>query len=126
MGSPEFPLGNTVFLGDVGTFGGLKSVLCQHDGNAHQPGQCQCAPTGAVSEQHLLLKQVEHILASTGVSGTSVVWDLRQKRPVISFTDSATKTSRSCLAWNPEIATQVPTLYSSTSRQVRQLEPLTT
>lgn len=35
--------------------------------------------------------KVEHILASTGVSGTSVVWDLRQKRPVISFTDSATR-----------------------------------
>ena len=46
-------------------------------------------------------------MASTGSSGTSVVWDLRQKRSVISFTDSATKTSRSCLAWNPDIATQV-------------------
>ena len=34
------------------------------------------------------------------------VWDLRQKRPVISFTDSATRTSRSCLAWNPDVATQ--------------------
>lgn len=41
--------------------------------------------------------KVEHILASTGVSGTSVVWDLRQKRPVISFTDSATKYVYICL-----------------------------
>jgi hypothetical protein len=47
-----------------------------------------------------------------GTSGTSVVWDLRQKRPVISFTDSASKTSRSALAWNPEIATQVPFLIT--------------
>lgn len=41
--------------------------------------------------------KVEHILASTGVSGTSVVWDLRQKRPVISFTDSATRHVASAL-----------------------------
>lgn len=51
--------------------------------------------------------KVEHILASTGASGTSVVWDLRQKRPVISFTDTVNKTSRAALAWNPEVATQV-------------------
>ncbi|KAJ1471406.1 hypothetical protein T484DRAFT_1977796 [Baffinella frigidus] len=73
--------------------------------NVYTPG----APTQPVSDITSVAwnSKVEHILASTGVSGTSVVWDLRQKRPVISFTDSATKTSRSCLAWNPEIATQV-------------------
>ena len=65
--------------------------------------------------------QVEHILASTGVSGTSVVWDLRQKRPVISFTDPATKTSRSCLAWNPEVATQVMVASDDDSTPILQM-----
>ena len=73
--------------------------------NVYTPG----APTQPLSDITCVAwnGKVEHILASTGVSGTSVVWDLRQKRPVISFTDSATRTSRSALAWNPEVATQV-------------------
>ena len=32
-------------------------------------------------------KKVQHIMASTSSNGTSVVWDLKLKRPVISFSD---------------------------------------
>ena len=32
-------------------------------------------------------KKVQHILASSSLNGTTVVWDLKRQRPVISFTD---------------------------------------
>jgi protein transport protein SEC31 len=32
-------------------------------------------------------KKVQHIMASTSSNGSSVVWDLKLKRPVISFSD---------------------------------------
>eukprot|EP00163_Fabomonas_tropica_P033726 TRINITY_DN9004_c0_g1_i2.p1 TRINITY_DN9004_c0_g1~~TRINITY_DN9004_c0_g1_i2.p1 ORF type:complete len:1069 (-),score=197.63 TRINITY_DN9004_c0_g1_i2:94-3300(-) len=51
--------------------------------------------------------KVQHILASTSNSGLSVVWDLKVKRAVISFSDPKTKHRCSALAWNPEVATQI-------------------
>ena len=52
--------------------------------------------------------QVQHILASTSHSGLSVVWDLKLKKPVISFQDPNNKTQRnSVVSWNPEAATEV-------------------
>jgi hypothetical protein len=82
---------NTVWTHDVHAVneGGAHSCL--------QRAQCYLFGLGYTTHtlctryEHCMNTQVEHILASTGVSGTSVVWDLRQKRPVISFTDSATR-----------------------------------
>ncbi|KNC69328.1 hypothetical protein SARC_18162, partial [Sphaeroforma arctica JP610] len=55
-------------------------------------------------------KQVPHIIASTGVDGLSVVWDLRESRPIITFADSGSVRTR-CIAleWSPENATQLVT-----------------
>ena len=51
---------------------------------------------------------MQHILASTAHSGLSVVWDLKLKKPVISFQDPNNKTQRnSVITWNPEAATEV-------------------
>ena len=48
-------------------------------------------------------RKVQHILASTSHGGLSVVWDLKLKKPVISFADPNNKTQRnSVVAWNPE------------------------
>jgi len=53
-------------------------------------------------------RKVHHILASTTNSGQTVVWDLKLKRPVISFNDPNNKTQRnSVVCWNPEVATQL-------------------
>ena len=53
-------------------------------------------------------RKVQHILASTSHSGLSVVWDLKLKKPVISFQDPNNKTQRnSVITWNPEAATEV-------------------
>ena len=49
-------------------------------------------------------RKVQHILASTSHGGLSVVWDLKLKKPVISFSDPNNKTQRnSVIAWNPEM-----------------------
>eukprot|EP00166_Cyanidium_caldarium_P004105 ctg_4191.g449 len=52
-------------------------------------------------------RRVQHILASGAGNGNAVVWDLKQKRPVISFSDPVARTRVSALAWHPEVATQI-------------------
>jgi protein transport protein SEC31 len=52
-------------------------------------------------------KKVQHILASSSLNGTTVVWDLKRQRPVISFTDPNSRRRCSALQWNPEVATQL-------------------
>ncbi|XP_024025815.1 protein transport protein SEC31 homolog B [Morus notabilis] len=50
--------------------------------------------------------KVQLIFASTSYNGTTVVWDLRKQKPVISFSDSVRRRS-SVLQWHPDIATQL-------------------
>ncbi|XP_024379159.1 protein transport protein SEC31 homolog B isoform X2 [Physcomitrium patens] len=52
-------------------------------------------------------RKVQPIVASTSYGGTSVVWDLRRAKPVISFTDPTSRRRCSTLQWNPEVATQL-------------------
>ncbi|XP_024364075.1 protein transport protein SEC31 homolog B isoform X2 [Physcomitrium patens] len=52
-------------------------------------------------------RKVQPIVASTSYSGTTVVWDLRRAKPVISFTDPTSRRRCSTLQWNPEVATQL-------------------
>ncbi|ONK63576.1 uncharacterized protein A4U43_C07F16680 [Asparagus officinalis] len=48
----------------------------------------------------------QHILASSSYNGMTVVWDLKQQKPVTSFSDS-TRRSCSVLQWNPDMSTQL-------------------
>ncbi|XP_057513112.1 LOW QUALITY PROTEIN: protein transport protein SEC31 homolog B-like [Actinidia eriantha] len=50
--------------------------------------------------------KVQHILASTSYNGTTVVWDLKKQKPVISFSDSNRRRC-SVLQWHPDVATQL-------------------
>ncbi|KAL0349373.1 UNVERIFIED_CONTAM: protein transport protein SEC31B [Sesamum angustifolium] len=50
--------------------------------------------------------KVQLILASTSYNGTTVVWDLKKQKPVISFSDSVRRRC-SVLQWNPDVATQL-------------------
>ena len=53
-------------------------------------------------------RKVQHILASTSHGGESVVWDLKQKRPVISFHDPNNRAQRnSVIEWSPDATTRV-------------------
>ncbi|KAJ6831903.1 protein transport protein SEC31-like protein B [Iris pallida] len=48
----------------------------------------------------------QHILASTSYNGITVVWDLKQQKPLTSISDS-TKRRCSVLQWNPDVSTQL-------------------
>ncbi|XP_076901787.1 protein transport protein SEC31 homolog B-like [Bidens hawaiensis] len=50
--------------------------------------------------------KVQPILASTSINGTTVVWDLRKQKPIISFSDSVRRRC-SVLQWHPDFATQL-------------------
>uniref|UniRef100_T1JFC4 Protein transport protein Sec31A n=1 Tax=Strigamia maritima TaxID=126957 RepID=T1JFC4_STRMM len=50
--------------------------------------------------------QVQHILAST-FAARCVVWDLRKNEPIIKVSDSTSRIRCKCVAWHPEIATQM-------------------
>ncbi|CAH9098983.1 unnamed protein product [Cuscuta epithymum] len=50
--------------------------------------------------------KVQHVFASTSLNGTTVVWDLRKQKPVISFSDSVRRRC-SVLQWHPDFATQL-------------------
>ncbi|KAJ0809958.1 putative transcription factor WD40-like family [Helianthus annuus] len=51
-------------------------------------------------------KKVQPILASTSSQGTTVVWDIRKQKPIISFSDSVRRRC-SVLQWHPDFATQL-------------------
>ncbi|KAG2196282.1 hypothetical protein INT47_012504 [Mucor saturninus] len=50
--------------------------------------------------------QVQHILSTASTNGYTVVWDLRNKKEVMTLPSSS---SISSIAWNPDIATQIVT-----------------
>lgn len=50
---------------------------------------------------------MQHILASCSTNGTTVVWDLKRQKPVISFRDPNSQRRASAIQWNPDIATQL-------------------
>ncbi|KAI3764275.1 hypothetical protein L2E82_14282 [Cichorium intybus] len=51
-------------------------------------------------------RKVQPILASCSFNGTTVVWDLRKQKPIISFSDSVRRRC-SVLQWHPDFATQL-------------------
>eukprot|EP00184_Porphyridium_aerugineum_P002778 CAMPEP_0184699288 /NCGR_PEP_ID=MMETSP0313-20130426/5615_1 /TAXON_ID=2792 /ORGANISM="Porphyridium aerugineum, Strain SAG 1380-2" /LENGTH=1325 /DNA_ID=CAMNT_0027158357 /DNA_START=115 /DNA_END=4092 /DNA_ORIENTATION=+ len=52
-------------------------------------------------------RKVQHILGTVNTHGVSVIWDLKQKKPVISIRDPRGRRRCSSLAWSSDIATQV-------------------
>ncbi|KAK9683033.1 hypothetical protein RND81_10G113900 [Saponaria officinalis] len=72
--------------------------------------KCSMQGTGSATQGEISFlswnSKVQHILASTSYNGTTVVWDLKKQKPVISFADS-TRRRCSVLQWNPDVATQL-------------------
>lgn len=67
-------------------------------------------------------KKVPHILASCTAAGETNIWDLRQKRTVLSFRDSSHQNSRATgLAWNPLVSTQIVVSYANPTPEVWDL-----
>ncbi len=78
--------------------------------SVYSPGAKLNAPPGDVSCV-AWNRKVQHILASTSHNGQSVVWDLKLKRHVISFSDPNNKSQRnSVIEWSPDVSTQARAL----------------
>jgi len=56
-------------------------------------------------------RKVQHILCSCSNTGSTVVWDLKQKKEVISFKDPSSRNRCSAVAWHPDVATQLIVAY---------------
>lgn len=66
-------------------------------------------------------KKVQHILGSVTYSGVAVVWDLKAKRAVLSFSDPNKKIRSRAIAWNPEEPTQLIVASEDDSTPVIQV-----
>jgi protein transport protein SEC31 len=66
-------------------------------------------------------RKVQHILASSSNQGLTVVWDLKNKKEVISFKDPANRSRCSALSWNPEVPTQLLVAYNDDNNPCIQL-----
>jgi protein transport protein SEC31 len=64
---------------------------------------------------------VPHILCSSSNTGTTVVWDLKQKKEVISFQDPANRLRCSGVAWHPEVPTQLMVCYDDDRQPSMQM-----
>ncbi|EFJ32492.1 hypothetical protein SELMODRAFT_230767 [Selaginella moellendorffii] len=63
---------------------------------------------GASSISHLSWnRKVSHIFATTSNEGVCVVWDLKKRKSVLSFSDPQSKLRYSALQWNPEVPTEL-------------------
>jgi len=56
-------------------------------------------------------RKVQHILCSCSNAGTTIVWDLKAKKEVISFKDPAGRSRCSSVVWHPEVPTQLLVAY---------------
>lgn len=76
-----------------------------------RPGPQGAAPGASPAGNEITFiswnRKVQHILASSSTNGTTVVWDLKRQKPVISFRDPNSTRRASVLQWNPEVATQL-------------------
>ena len=66
-------------------------------------------------------RKVQHILATASNQGLTVVWDLKNKKEVISFKDPANRSRCSALSWNPDIPTQLMVAYNDDTSPCVQL-----
>jgi protein transport protein SEC31 len=62
--------------------------------------------------------QVPHILASCSANGSTIIWDLRQKKPWCELRD-AQRGSVTDIAWNPDEGQNIVTASGNDDNPVR-------
>ena len=77
----------------------------------------------ANSEVHCLSwnRKVQHILATASNQGMTVVWDLKNKKEVVTIKDPSNRSRCSALSWNPDIPTQLMIAYNDDQNPCVQL-----
>ena len=66
-------------------------------------------------------RKVQHILASVSNQGLLVVWDLKNKKEVVTIKDPGNRTRPSSLSWNPDVPTQLLVSYNDDNNPCIQL-----
>lgn len=66
-------------------------------------------------------RKVPHIICSCSNQSTTVVWDLKMKKEVVSFKDPASRPRCSSVAWNPDLPTQLLVAYDDDRQPSMQL-----
>eukprot|EP01116_Phalansterium_solitarium_P012749 TRINITY_DN2929_c0_g1_i8.p1 TRINITY_DN2929_c0_g1~~TRINITY_DN2929_c0_g1_i8.p1 ORF type:complete len:1128 (+),score=373.01 TRINITY_DN2929_c0_g1_i8:203-3586(+) len=66
-------------------------------------------------------RKVQHILASSSLSGVTVVWDLKNKRAILNLAEPTRKLRCRSIAWHPDEATQIVTSSEDDSAPILQL-----
>eukprot|EP00930_Biecheleria_cincta_P047446 TRINITY_DN3289_c0_g1_i1.p1 TRINITY_DN3289_c0_g1~~TRINITY_DN3289_c0_g1_i1.p1 ORF type:complete len:1199 (+),score=239.56 TRINITY_DN3289_c0_g1_i1:57-3653(+) len=64
---------------------------------------------------------VPHILCSCSNTGTTIVWDLKQNKEVISFQDPAHRLRCASVAWHPDVPTQLMVCYDDDRQPSMQM-----
>jgi protein transport protein SEC31 len=70
-------------------------------------------------------RKVIHVLATATYSGTTIIWDLRAKRPAVTFADPSRRNKCKAIAWSPEQPTIIATSSEEDENPVVQLWDLT-
>jgi protein transport protein SEC31 len=70
-------------------------------------------------------RKVIHVLATTTYSGTTIIWDLRAKKPAVTFADPSRRNKCKAIAWSPEQPTIIATSSEEDDNPVVQLWDLT-
>ncbi|CAE7266700.1 SEC31B [Symbiodinium natans] len=78
------------------------SIFEPSNTNKHQGSEVLCCAWNRI---------VPHILCSCSNTGATVVWDLKQKKEVITFQDPAGRLRCASVAWHPEVPTQLLLCY---------------
>jgi len=93
--------------------------------NATQPALYQPSDSNKHAGSEVLCcawnRKVQHILCSCSNTGTTVVWDLKQKKEVISFQDPANRQRISGVEWHPEVPTQLLVAYDDDRQPAIQM-----
>jgi len=87
----------------------------------YKPSQCAKTHEGSEVLSCAWNRKVPHILGSCSNKGTTVVWDLKLKREVISFQDPANRLRCSDVVWNPEKPTQLIVAYDDDRQPSMQM-----
>ncbi|PHJ22602.1 wd g-beta repeat-containing [Cystoisospora suis] len=93
-----------------------------NEGSANSASGGVAAPGGDECTALAWNLVVSHVLATASASGSTAIWDLKQRKTAISFSDPTHRQSRtSSIVWMPNNATQLLLAYDDDRHPVLQL-----
>lgn len=101
------PQPNLVASGSINSEVYISDISRLDAPSKFSPGQHRAEAAAADITRVGWNSKVAHIVATASSNGYTSVWDLKQKKAVVSIADANSKGRISAMAWNPDIATQI-------------------